>query len=102
MTAHSSAGSRYPVAPKVVAATSAAAVGGFIIWALSTYVFHGVVPDAVQAVVNVAVPGLLALAAGWLAPHQQRDSDHSTGHSTAPVQAPTDSAPKRKRPTTAP
>lgn len=99
MTTHSPAGSRYPVAPKVVAATSAAAVGGFVIWALSTYVFHGVVPDAVQALVNVAIPGILALAAGWLAPHQQRDSDHSADHPTAPVQAPADSTLKRERPT---
>lgn len=76
MAAHSQVGTGYPVAPKVVAASTAAAVGGLVMWALGTYVFHGDVPEPVKAIVDIAVPGVLAFAAGWLAHHQYRDGDY--------------------------
>jgi hypothetical protein len=50
-------------------------VSGAALWLLSTYVFRGSVPDGVASMVYIAVPGLLALAAAYLAPHQVRPGD---------------------------
>src|SRR6266566_9332434 len=62
----------YPAAPKVQAASVTAAASGAALWILSRYVFRGAVPDGVASLVYAAVPGVLAFAAGWLAPHQDR------------------------------
>jgi len=62
----------YPVAPKVQAASVTAAVSGAALWLLGHYVFKGSVPDGIASMVYIAVPGALAYAAGWLAPHQDR------------------------------
>jgi hypothetical protein len=57
---------------KVQAGSAAALAAGLIDWALARYLFpHGV--DATgQALILAAVPGVLAYAAGWLAPHTPR------------------------------
>ncbi len=62
----------YPIEPKVQAASVTAAISGAALWVLSQYVFRGAVPDGVASLGYVAVPGVLAYAAGWLAPHQPR------------------------------
>ena len=64
--------SQYPAEPKVQAASVTAAVSGAALYLLQHYVFKGDVPDGVAWLVYVAVPGALAYAAGWLAPHQSR------------------------------
>lgn len=53
-----------PVSPKVVATTATA----FVLWLLATYVFKSDVPQAVAAVVGVAV----TFAVGYLVPDPQR------------------------------
>lgn len=58
-----------PVETKVKASTTAAAVSGMALWLLGRYVFKGSVPDVLASWVYVLVPGALAYAAGWLAPH---------------------------------
>jgi hypothetical protein len=63
----------YPVEPKTQAAGVTAAVSGAALWLLSTYVFKGSVPDGVASMVYIAVPGVLAFVAAYLAPHQHRD-----------------------------
>ena len=57
---------------KVKAATGAAAVTGFMLWALATYAFHGDVPAPVEGLVAFAVPGLVTLVAGYLSRHTPR------------------------------
>jgi hypothetical protein len=58
---------------KVQASTAAAALSGAILWALSAYVFKGTaVPPGLVSLVDVAVPALCALAAGYRAPHTHR------------------------------
>lgn len=64
--------SQYPASPKVQAASLTAAVSGAALWLLGHYVFKGNVPDGIASMVYIAVPGALAYAAGWLAPHQER------------------------------
>ena len=64
-----------PIAPKVQAASVSAAVAGAVLYLLQQYVFKGDVPDGVQSLVYVAVPGVVALIAGYLAPHQVRPAD---------------------------
>ena len=64
-----------PIAPKVQAASVSAAVAGAVLYLLQAYVFKGDVPDGVQSLVYVAVPGVVALIAGYLAPHQVRPAD---------------------------
>ena len=64
--------SQYPAEPKVQAASVTAAVSGAVLYLLQRYVFKGAVPDGIASLVYVAVPGVLAYAAGWLAPHQVR------------------------------
>lgn len=71
------------VETKVKASTTAAAVSGLALWALGRYVFKSAVPDVVASWVYVIVPGLLALAAGYLAPHTPRPAAPA-----APVLAP--------------
>jgi hypothetical protein len=52
---------------KVVAASTAAAVSGFVLWLLGEYVFRDAgVPDAVEALVLLVVPGVLAFVAGYV------------------------------------
>jgi len=63
----------YPIEPKTQAAGVTAAASGAVLWLLSTYVFKGSVPDGVASMVYIAVPGVLAFAAAYFAPHQHRD-----------------------------
>jgi hypothetical protein len=64
--------SQYPAEPKVQAASLTAAVSGAALYLLQVYVFKGAVPPGVESLIYAAVPGALAYAAGWLAPHQHR------------------------------
>jgi hypothetical protein len=57
---------------KVTASTSAAAVSGMVLWVLGKYVFKGGVPDVFASWIYIVVPGLLAWAAGYFAPHTHR------------------------------
>ena len=62
-----------PVETKVQAGSLAAAVSGAVIWALQEYVFKGSdVPPGLVSLIYVAIPGLLALAAGYYAKHTPR------------------------------
>jgi len=61
-----------PVERKVQASTAAAAVSGFALWALGTYVFKGNVPDVVTSWVYVLTPAVITFAAGYLAKHTPR------------------------------
>jgi hypothetical protein len=71
---------RAPVAPRVQAASVTAAVSGGLLWILGHYVFRSAVPDGVASLIYAAVPGALALAAGWLAPHQPRAGGAGGGY----------------------
>jgi hypothetical protein len=62
----------YPVAAKTSAAGVSAAVSGAVLYVLQRYVFKGVVPDGIASVIYIAMPGALAFAAAYLAPHQNR------------------------------
>jgi ABC-type Fe3+ transport system permease subunit len=64
-----------PVAPKVQAASLSAAVAGAVLYLLQQYVFRGSVPAGVESLIYLAVPGVVALVAGYLAPHQVRPGD---------------------------
>ena len=57
---------------KVQAGTASAAVAGVALWALQTYVFKSGMPQGVESLVYLAVPAVLAGAAGYLAPHTHR------------------------------
>ena len=58
---------------KVQAASLSAAVAGAVLWALTVYVFKGgTVPPGLVSLIDVAVPAVLAAAAGYLAPHTPR------------------------------
>jgi hypothetical protein len=57
---------------KVTASSATAAASGMILWVLGRYVFKGTVPDVIASWVYVLVPGALAWAAGYLAPHTHR------------------------------
>ena len=57
---------------KVKASTGAAAASGLALWVLGHYVFKSGVPDVIASWVYVLVPGVLAAAAGYLAPHTSR------------------------------
>lgn len=63
------------VESKVKASTAASAVAGLALWALGRYVFKGAVPDVVASWIYVAVPGVLAFGAGYLARHTPRPAD---------------------------
>jgi hypothetical protein len=61
------------VETKVTAASLAAAVSGVALWALQAYVFKGGdVPAGLVSLIDVAVPAVLAAAAGYFAPHTPR------------------------------
>ena len=49
-----------------------AAVAGAVLYLLQKYVFKGSVPAGVESLIYTAVPGLVAFAAAYLAPHQNR------------------------------
>jgi hypothetical protein len=62
--------------PKVQAAGLAGTVAGIIVWSLQNWAFKGTtVPPGLVSLIDAAVPGLLAVAAGYLAPHQVRPGD---------------------------
>ncbi len=62
-----------PIEAKVQAAGVAGAAAGVVLWVLQTYAFKGgSVPAGLVSLVDVAVPGVLALAGGYLAPHTNR------------------------------
>ena len=64
---------RAPVETKVTAGSLAAALSGAVIWALSTYVFKGNdVPAGLVSLIYVAIPGVLAFAAGYYTRHTPR------------------------------
>jgi hypothetical protein len=63
---------RAPVEAKTQAAGVTAAVAGAIVWVLQQYVFKGTVAPGLVSLIYVAVPGALAFAAAWLAPHTSR------------------------------
>ena len=67
---------RSPVEPKVQAAGLAGTAAGLIIWVLQTWAFKGnAVPAGLVSLIYAVVPGALALAAGYFAPHQTRPGD---------------------------
>jgi hypothetical protein len=52
---------------KVVAASTTAAVTAFVLWLLGEYVFpERAVPEAVEGLVLVVVPGVVAFVAGYV------------------------------------
>ena len=61
-----------PVESKVQAGSLSAAVAGVGLWLLQTYVFKGGMPQGVESLVYLAVPAVLAGAAGYLVPHTHR------------------------------
>ena len=63
----------YPVAPKASAAGVSAAAAGAVLYLAQQYVFRGHVPAGVESLIYAATPGVVALAAAWLAPHQERE-----------------------------
>jgi hypothetical protein len=73
------------IEPKVKASTAAssgaAIVLAFVLWLLSSYVFHGDVPLPVSAFAGLVIVGGSTFAAGYLAPHVNRGS-------VAPVMTP--------------
>ena len=56
----------------VAGAIVLATVAGALVYILQKYVFKGALDPGVEALVYAAVPGALALLAGWLAPHTPR------------------------------
>ena len=62
-----------PVERKVTAGGGAAAASGLLLWVLGKYVFKGDVPDVFVSWVYIAVPGILAFAAGYLTRHTHRE-----------------------------
>lgn len=60
------------IEPKVQAATGGATGAALVCWALTHWVWHGALPVPVEALVDVIVPGVTALAGGYLTPHQDR------------------------------
>ena len=64
-----------PVAPKTQAAGVSAAVAGAALYLLQTYAFKGSVPAGVESLIYAIVPGVVAFAAAYLAPHQVRPGD---------------------------
>src|SRR6266702_4076079 len=60
------------VETKVQAGTLSAVVGGIAVWALQTYVLKGNISPGLVSLIYAAVPGILALAGGYLAQHSPR------------------------------
>lgn len=77
-----------PVETKVKSAAGWAAVTGFAVWVLETYVFHATVPAPVQALIDVAVPGLGALLGGYLAKHTYRNDPDARAANGLPPDGP--------------
>jgi len=73
----SAAGSNVP-SRKVVAASTSGAVTALVVWLLSTYVFHGALPAAVNAAVQSLLPGITAGITGWWV----RNVEHTKGSSS--------------------
>jgi uncharacterized membrane protein YfcA len=71
------------VEPKVTAATSGAIVAAGVCWLLTQYLFHGVLPVPVEAVVDIVVPGVVAFLGGYLARHQDRPPAGDAAGNTA-------------------
>ena len=57
---------------KVQAGSLAAAVSGVVLWIAQTYWFKGGMPQGFESLVYLAVPAVLAGAAGYVAPHTNR------------------------------
>lgn len=66
---------RSPIEPKAQAAGLGGVAAGIVVWVLSTYAFHSAVPAGLVSLIYAAVPGLLALGAAYVAPHQVRPGD---------------------------
>lgn len=76
---------RAPLEPKAQAAGLAGTAAGVVIYLLQTYAFKGGdVPAGLVSLIYAIVPGLIALAAAYFAPHQVRPGD-----TPAPVTPPT-------------
>lgn len=73
MAVGTSTAGRGPVEAKAQAAGVAGGAAGVVLWVLQTYAFKGAaVPAGLVSLVDVAVPGVLALAGAYLAPHTPR------------------------------
>ena len=63
---------RAPVEAKTQAAGVAGVVSGALIWILQTYVFKSALDPGLVSLIYAAVPGVLAFAAAYVAPHTPR------------------------------
>ena len=63
---------RAPIEAKVQAGGLSAVAGGIIVYLLQTYAFKGTIPAGIVSLIYAVVPGLLALAGAYLAPHSPR------------------------------
>ena len=63
---------RAPIEAKTQAAGLAGVVSGALIWVLQTYVFKSTLNAGLVSLIYAAVPGVLAFAAAYLAPHTPR------------------------------
>lgn len=63
---------RAPVEAKTQAAGVAGVVSGAFIWVLQTYVFKSSLDPGLVSLIYAAVPGALAFAAAYVAPHTPR------------------------------
>ena len=68
---------RAPIEAKTQAAGFAAAVAGAAVWILQTYVVKGALDPGLVSLIYVAVPGVLAFGAAYLAPHTPRPASAS-------------------------
>lgn len=57
---------------KVQAATITGAISSLVVFLLGQYVYKGDVPQGVQDAIQVIVPAICTLVAGYFAPHTQR------------------------------
>lgn len=73
-----------PVESKVKAAAFGAALAGLGVWVLETYAFKGSVPIPVQAVIDIAIPAIVAFAAGFVAKHTFRNDPDAVASAEAP------------------
>lgn len=61
------------VETKVTAASTSAAVAGAVLWVLQNWVFqHHKIPQGTVSLVYAVVPAVVALVAGYFAPHTPR------------------------------
>lgn len=72
---------------KTKASSATAAATGLLLWVLQTYVFKGAVPPVLESWIYVLVPGILAWAAGYFAPHTHRP-DLAERNETVPPAVP--------------